>query len=95
MASSPKPDPYLIDFETAPLTDEEIKRLRPAREVFAELGVPLPSGPGRPVSGTGKQQVTLRLDNEIVDFFKADGPGWQTRLNAELASVVRERKKAS
>lgn len=95
MASSPKPDPYVIDFETAPLTDEEIKRLRPAREVFAELGIPLPSGPGRPVSGTGKQQVTLRLDNEIVDFFKADGPGWQTRLNAELASVVRARKKAS
>jgi len=95
MASSSKPDPYSIDFETAPLTDEEIKRLRPAREVFAELGIPLPSGPGRPISGTGKQQVTLRLDNEIIDFFKADGPGWQTRLNAELASVVRQRKKAS
>jgi uncharacterized protein (DUF4415 family) len=95
MASSSKPDPYMIDFETAPLTEEEIKRLRPAREVFAELGLPLPSGPGRPVSGLGKQQVTLRLDNEIIEFFKADGPGWQTRLNAELASVVRQRKKAS
>jgi len=90
-----KPDPYMIDDENRPLTDEEIKRLRPAGEVFAERGLPLPSGPGRPVSGTGKKQVTLRLDNEIVDFFKAEGPGWQTRLNAELAAVVRERKKAS
>lgn len=87
-----KPDPYMIDFETAPLTDEEIKRLRPAREVFTELGLPLPGKPGRPPSGNGKQQVTLRLDNEIIDFFKADGPGWQTRLNEELASVVRRRK---
>lgn len=95
MASKHKPDPYSVDFETAPLTDEEIGRLRPAREVFAEHGLVLPSGRGRPVSGTGKQQVTLRLDNEIVDFFKADGPGWQTRLNAELASVVRQRKQAS
>jgi uncharacterized protein (DUF4415 family) len=95
MASNRKPDPYRVDFETAPLTDEEIKHLRPALEVFAERGIPLPKGPGRPVSGKGKQQVTLRLDNEIIDFFKAAGPGWQTRLNAELASVVRQRKKAS
>jgi uncharacterized protein (DUF4415 family) len=95
MASKPKPDPFKVDFETAPLTEDEVKKLRPAAEVFAELGVPLPAGPGRPVTGTSKQQITLRLDNEIIDFFKAYGPGWQTRLNAELASVVRERKKAS
>ena len=68
MASNRKPDPYKVDFETAPLTDEEIKHLRPALEVFAERGIPLPKGPGRPVSGKGKQQVTLRLDNEIIDL---------------------------
>jgi len=94
MASNPKPDPYKIDFETAPLTEEEIKKLRPARELFAELGIPMPSK-GRPPQGAGKQQVTLRLDKDVLEHFKADGPGWQTRLNDTLAEVVRERKKAS
>lgn len=94
MASKQKPDPYMIDFETAPLTDEEIKGLMTADEFHAKYGKPNPVVRGRPVQGAGKQQVTLRLDNEIVDFFKADGPGWQTRLNEELASVVRQRKKA-
>ncbi len=32
-------DPYKIDEDTEPLTDEEIKRLRPAPEVLKELGV--------------------------------------------------------
>jgi uncharacterized protein (DUF4415 family) len=90
--ASKKPDPFLVDEETAPLTDEEIKHLRPAKEVFAELGIPVPRGRGRPPVGQGKQQITLRLDREVVQFFKSQGPGWQTRLNDELANVVKERR---
>lgn len=38
-------------------------------------------GPGKkPV----KRQVAIRLDPEILSAFKADGPGWQTRVNAAL-----------
>jgi uncharacterized protein (DUF4415 family) len=90
--ASRKPDPFLLDEETAPLTDEEIKRLRPAKEVFSELGIPLPRGRGRPVVGQRKQQVTLRLDHDVVEFFKSQGPGWQTRLNDELAQAVKRRQ---
>ena len=41
-----------------------------------------------------KQQVTLRLDKAILDSFKADGPGYQTRINAVLRSFLatKERK---
>ncbi|HEY0855037.1 MAG TPA: hypothetical protein VGD86_09430 [Devosia sp.] len=42
-----KPDPYLVDEDTPLLTDEQIKELRPSREVFAELGIPMPT-PGGP-----------------------------------------------
>jgi uncharacterized protein (DUF4415 family) len=28
--------------------------------------------------------VTLRLDTEVLEHFKAGGPGWQTRINAVL-----------
>jgi uncharacterized protein (DUF4415 family) len=26
-------------------------------------------------------QVTLRIDRDGLDFFQADGPGWQERIN--------------
>lgn len=39
-----------------------------------------------------KRQLTLRLDEEIVDFFKNDGDGYQTRINALLRSYVEARK---
>jgi uncharacterized protein (DUF4415 family) len=82
-----KPDPYLIDEENRPLTDEEIKELRPSREVFAELGIPIPRG--RPSVETPKRQVTLRLDQAVLDHFKRGGKGWQTRLNDTLAAAIK------
>ncbi len=88
MGSSRKPDPYLVDEDTAPLTDEEIKRLRPANEVFAELGIPLPRPRGRPKKANPKVQVTLRLDPDVVARYKASGKGWQTRLNDDLRKIT-------
>lgn len=35
-----------------------------------------------------KQTVNMRLDAEIIDFFKAGGPGYQTRINSVLQSYV-------
>ena len=79
-----KPDPYLIDEDTPPLTDEEIARLRPAPEVFAEMGLPLPRPRGRPRKARPKQKVTLRLDADLLEELRASGKGWQTRVNAAL-----------
>jgi uncharacterized protein (DUF4415 family) len=31
-----------------------------------------------------KQQVTLRLDRDIVERFRATGEGWQSRINDAL-----------
>ncbi|MEK7343023.1 MAG: BrnA antitoxin family protein [Pseudomonadota bacterium] len=44
--------------------------------------------PGRPPSPDPKQQVTLRLDRAVLDAFRATGPGWQSRINAELRKVL-------
>ena len=35
-----------------------------------------------------KRHQGLRLDVEVLDWFKAQGPGWQTRMNAVLKSYV-------
>jgi uncharacterized protein (DUF4415 family) len=44
--------------------------------------------PGRPVSINPKKQVTLRLDPDVVETFRATGKGWQSRINAELRKVL-------
>jgi uncharacterized protein (DUF4415 family) len=40
-----------------------------------------------------KQQLTVRFDRDIVDWFKAQGAGYQTRMNAVLRSYVEAQKK--
>ena len=40
--------------------------------------------PGRPPLDAPKKQVTLRLDQEVIDYFRKTGPGWQSRINAAL-----------
>ena len=36
-----------------------------------------------------KKQVTLRLDADVLSWFKAQGPGYQTRINELLREYVR------
>lgn len=40
-----------------------------------------------------KIPISIRLDEEIVDFFKDKGPGYQTRINAVLRAYVRSQKR--
>jgi uncharacterized protein (DUF4415 family) len=42
-----------------------------------------------------KQQVTLRLDQDVLNSFRATGPGWQSRINAALRKVVGKPSKVS
>ena len=44
--------------------------------------------PGRPKSADPKKQVTLRLDSAVLEKFRAMGPRWQSRINAELRKVL-------
>lgn len=44
---------------------------------------------GRPPVGSApKEQVTLRLSREVVAHFKADGPGWQSRIDDALKKIA-------
>ncbi|MBF0166425.1 MAG: BrnA antitoxin family protein [Alphaproteobacteria bacterium] len=44
--------------------------------------------PGRPALAEPKKSVHLRLDPEVLDYFRKSGKGWQTRLNASLRKVA-------
>jgi uncharacterized protein (DUF4415 family) len=38
-----------------------------------------------------KKLVSLRLSPEVIDHFKATGPGWQTRIDSTLLDSIRKR----
>jgi uncharacterized protein (DUF4415 family) len=48
----------------------------------AELPPKTPSIPG------AKEQVMLRIDRDVLDFFQQDGPGWQERINTALRKAA-------
>ncbi len=55
--------------------------VRPADGTLTRAGRP-------PLGATAKRQVTLRLDPDVIDRFRAEGPGWQGRMNAALRKAV-------
>lgn len=63
------------DPDNPPLGDEFFERATPRR--------------GRPASSNPKQHVNVRLDADVVEALKADGQGWQTRLNAILRDALK------
>jgi uncharacterized protein (DUF4415 family) len=38
-----------------------------------------------------KVAISIRLSKDVIDAFKADGPGWQARMDEALRAVVRRR----
>ena len=88
--------------ELGPLTDEQREELRALAELRdeeidtsdlppltdAQLARMVRGRFYRPV----KQQITARLDADVLDWLKAQGPGYQSRMNAILrAAMLRER----
>jgi uncharacterized protein (DUF4415 family) len=43
---------------------------------------------GRPKSASPKEAVNLRLDADVVEYFRKTGPGWQSRINEALRRVA-------
>lgn len=82
--------------DSPPLTAEILGKMRPAREVVPELITlqeHLRKQRGRPKSVNPKIATQIRLSSEVVEFFKAQGRGWQTRIDAVLRGVVNREKR--
>jgi len=63
-----------------------------ARGVLHTNGVPVRRG--RPKSDKRKTLLSVRLDTDIIDHFRATGPGWQRRINDALRKAARLRAPA-
>jgi uncharacterized protein (DUF4415 family) len=41
-----------------------------------------------PQKAPTKARISLRLDRRVLDHFKAEGPGWQSRINEALLKTM-------
>lgn len=48
----------------------------------------------RPVLPPRKQPISIRLDEEVLAWFRATGPGWQSRINAILRAYMERHARA-
>lgn len=79
------------DPDNPELTDEQIANLRPLREVLPDLPASIDkeiAKRGRPKADITKTPVTIHLDQDIVDRYKATGKGWQSRMNDDLRKAI-------
>jgi uncharacterized protein (DUF4415 family) len=78
------------DPDNPPLTDDQLRRMRPAHEVCPQLVArQLRRERGRPRAAVTKQQVTLRIDRDVLDKFRSTGGGWQRRINDVLRKAAK------
>lgn len=41
-----------------------------------------------------KKQITVRVDADVLDYFRSTGKGWQGRMNAALRKAMKEKADA-
>ncbi len=78
--------------EVRELTKADFRAMRPLAEVVPELAELIRKrGERGPQKAPTKEQVTLRLDRDVVERFRATGAGWQKRINDVLrkASILK------
>ena len=77
--------------EVRELSAADLRRFKPAHEVLpASLQKTLGMKQRGPQKTPTKQMTTIRLDAEVLHAFKAQGPGWQTRINEALKHYLHE-----
>ena len=65
------------DPDAQPLSPKQLKAMIPLRALR-----------GRPKLANAKQLVSVRYSPEVLDFFRATGDGWQSRMDGVLRQYV-------
>ncbi len=82
--------PERPDDDNPEWTVEDIAKARPAADVLPELigdkaaQELLRRGRGRPRKDVRKVNQTIRIDPDVLEAYRQEGKGWQTRINQVL-----------
>lgn len=90
------PEPDLTDPDNPELTEADFAKMRPPEEVLPpEVLAQFPNTKrrGRPPVESPKEHVSLRLDPEVLEFFRGQGKGWQSDVERVLRVEMKRRAK--
>ena len=60
-----------------------------AEAAFKKVTAKVAEAPPRRTTPPGvKEQVTLRIDQDVLEYFQEGGPGWQDRINEALRKAA-------
>ncbi|MGB7180708.1 MAG: BrnA antitoxin family protein [Burkholderiaceae bacterium] len=72
------------DPDAQPLTTKQLKEMVPVRSIR-----------GRPKSENKKVLVSVRYSQEVIEYFRSTGDGWQSRMDGVLRKYVERQARAS
>lgn len=75
------------DRENPRWTKATFRRARPASELPPEVLAVFPRTRGAQKAPT-KVPVSIRLSADVLEHFKSQGPGWQSRIDAALKKAA-------
>ena len=77
----------VIEGENPEWTLADFKKARPAHDLPADIVRAFPKTRG-PQKLAKKVPISIRLSADVVERFKAAGPGWQARIDEALKKAV-------
>lgn len=85
--------PEMADSDNPIWQKKTFMAARPAKDVLPEIFDATTSSKllkirGRPKLEKPKERINIRLSFEVIEYFKASGNGWQTRIDAALKEYI-------
>ena len=83
-------NPIVFEDDNPERTGADFAQVRPGAEALppALVATLVKNKVGRPRGSGKKEQVSLRVDQDVLARLRATGPGWQTRLNDVLRRIA-------
>ncbi|WP_287011355.1 BrnA antitoxin family protein [Brevundimonas sp.] len=80
-------DPKLDDPDNPEWTEADFARAGGPGTLSAAERAAFPRTRG-PQAAPKKKPVSIRLDPDVLEYYRAGGPGWQSRMNADLRKAI-------
>jgi uncharacterized protein (DUF4415 family) len=84
MSNKPR---VVIDDENPEWTVDDFAHSKRGADIPAHIRAAFGKTRGRP-AGSNKQLISLRIDRDVIDRFRATGSGWQSRINEALRNAA-------
>lgn len=91
MSAKKKQEPR-FDEENPEWTEEDFARAKPAHKILPPEVLAAFKKTRRPRKSPTKVPVSIRLSPNVVDHFRATGPGWQNRIDETLKRAMARKR---